>query len=60
MEADMGAELVKKQIDRGKPVKAIVMDDDSTTYSKIQKEITPDIIKYSDLNHTTKNLTGLL
>ena len=60
MEADMGAELVKKQIDRGKPVKAIVMDDDSTTYSKIQKEITPDIIEYSDLNHTTKNLTGLL
>ena len=60
MEADMGADLVKKQIERGKPIKAMVMDNDSTTHSTIQKEISFDILKYRDMNHTTKNLTGLL
>ena len=45
---------------KGLNVDRIVMDDDTTTFSRAKKSISPDLIKCSDKNHVVKNFTNHL
>ena len=60
MEASMGLENVENVKKQGHAVSSIVMDDDSTTLRRLQLDFDPNIVKYSDINHTVKNLTSML
>ncbi len=60
MEADVAAEVVKKVQDSGVKVGTMIMDDDTTTISRIRKELGANIKKWSDLNHTKKHLGNSL
>lgn len=45
---------------KGFEVKRIIMDDDTTTFSRAKKSISPELIKGSDKNHVIKNMTNEL
>ena len=58
MEPDVAVSLVKQIQDKGVNVGTIIMDDDSTTLSRITSALGKDVVKWSDLNHT-KNILGI-
>lgn len=60
MEPDVGGELVKSIEKQGVDVGVIIMDDDTTTMARIRQELDHDIVKWSDINHTTKHLGNSL
>ncbi|XP_061186114.1 uncharacterized protein LOC133195733 [Saccostrea echinata] len=60
MESDMVVEMVKSTIKKGIKVEALVGDDDTTTMSRIHREIDPSIKKHSDKNHIKKNISNSL
>ena len=60
MEADAGAEIVQSIEKKGVQVETLIMDDDATTMARIRREINHKITKWSDTNHTAKNLVNSL
>ena len=60
MEPDVGGELVKSIEKQGVNVDVIIMDDDATTMARIRQELDHDIVKWSDINHTSKHLANSL
>ncbi|XP_053382773.1 uncharacterized protein LOC128549640 [Mercenaria mercenaria] len=56
MEPDVGGELVKEIEKENIEVETIIMDDDCTTMSRIRKELSHNVVKWSDQNHTVKHL----
>ncbi|XP_045207235.2 uncharacterized protein LOC123559453 [Mercenaria mercenaria] len=60
MESFLAVRGIKHLKNQGLKVKTVVMDDDSTTYSRIKKAFTDDLEKCSDKNHVAKNFTNEL
>ncbi|VDI50719.1 Hypothetical predicted protein [Mytilus galloprovincialis] len=59
MEPDVGVSLIKKLEEKKCTVSTLIMDDDATTMSKIQKfrqNIDHDITKWSDIKHVQNSL----
>ena len=54
MEAQLGVDLVKRNTTDSIPIQNIVTDEDSTTISRIKKDVSPNINKISDINHVKK------
>ena len=60
MESDMVIEMVKKHCEEGRSISTIVADDDTTTISRLKKNVNINIAKKSDRNHVRKNITSSL
>ena len=60
MEPDVGVEIVQSIEEKGVRVETLVMDDDTTTMSRIRRELDHKITKWSDTNHTAKHLVSSL
>ncbi|KAK3090923.1 hypothetical protein FSP39_015740 [Pinctada imbricata] len=60
MEPAMACEMLQGVIDQGHKINTLVMDNDSTTISRVKATVDPDITKKSDSNHTKKGFTGNL
>lgn len=56
MEPDVGAQLVKEVEKENIRVGTLIMDDDCTTMARIRKELSHEVEKWSDQNHTVKHL----
>lgn len=59
MEPDVAETVLKGMEKKGLKVDTLIMDDDTTTLSRI-RSFKPDIVKWSDLNHTKKHLGNSL
>jgi len=60
MEPYVGGELVKEIETHNIDVGTIIMNDDCTTMSRIRKELSHNVEKWSDQNHTVKHLGNSL
>ena len=60
MEPDIAVELVSELNATGVSVGELVMDDDTTTISRLHLEVDSNLTKSSDKNHVTKNFTNSL
>lgn len=56
----MAVEMIKQIKDKGVKVGELVMDDDTTTITRIHQEVDPEIMKCSDKNHVFKAFTSCL
>ena len=59
MEPDVAEAVIKNVEKKGLKVDTLIMDDDTTTLARV-KSFKPEIIKWSDLNHTKKHLGNSL
>ena len=60
MEGDAAVELLNKTKRPEYRVSTIINDEDSTTMSRIEKEVDHDVTKNSDINHCKKNVGNQL
>ncbi|XP_062608858.1 uncharacterized protein LOC134270633 [Saccostrea cucullata] len=60
MEPFLTVKCLKSLKDKGFDVKKLTMDDDTTTFIRAKKAISPELTKSSDKNHVVKNLTSNL
>ncbi|XP_076086877.1 uncharacterized protein LOC143057454 [Mytilus galloprovincialis] len=61
MEADTAARLLKiLEETTGLQVDTLIMDDDSSTISKVKQALGHDVEKWSDINHSTKSVSNAL
>ncbi|XP_062617807.1 uncharacterized protein LOC134279410 isoform X3 [Saccostrea cucullata] len=60
MEPAMACQMLKNVEDEGVKVTTLIMDNDSTTLSRVKASVNPNISKKSDSNHTKKGFTGSL
>ena len=60
MESFLAVRTLQKLQDNGLRVTEVVMDDDSTTLSKLKTHINSDMANFSDANHVTKKFTNEL
>ena len=60
MESFLAIQGLQDLQQKGLNVKNIVMDDDTTTFSRAKKIVSPDLVKFSDKNHVIKNFTNKL
>ncbi|XP_061186226.1 uncharacterized protein LOC133194248 [Saccostrea echinata] len=60
MEPDIVVEMVRENNAKGIKTSTIIGDDDSTTISRLKREVDPQIEKLSDMNHVKKNLANHL
>ena len=56
MESDLAVSLLKNTNSEYHHVSTIIGDDDTTTMSKVQKQIPFEVKKQSDINHAKKSL----
>ncbi|XP_061170965.1 uncharacterized protein LOC133180461 [Saccostrea echinata] len=60
MESDMAVEMLSDLKSKGFHVKKIIMDNDTTTISRARASFDESLEKFSDFNHTKKNVTNKL
>ncbi|KAK3084401.1 hypothetical protein FSP39_012922 [Pinctada imbricata] len=60
MEPFLTIKCLKDLQKKGLDVKKIVMDDDSTTFSRAKKALSPQLTKASDKNHVVRNFSNSL
>lgn len=60
MESAIACDLVSSLMDMGYRVNTITMDDDTTTISRLQKNVDPQIKKHRDRTHVKKNFKNSL
>ena len=60
MEAASACDMMSTLESAGMPIDTLVMDEDSTTISRLQKSLCHSITKWSDLNHIKKHVGNSL
>ena len=60
MESALAVKMLKALKEEGYTVKTLIMDDDTTTISRVRKEVDSYIEKKSDRNHVRKNISNEL
>ena len=60
MESAIAVDLVSELMELGYRVENITMDEDSTTISRINTQVDPNVQKKSDKNHVKKTISNAL
>ena len=60
MEPSVAVELAQNLDKSDAVLDVVIMDDDTTTIAKLKSEYSPEIVKWSDVNHAKKSLTSSL